>query len=317
MTRLQATVALLQAWPDFFPWPSTWTGDLQRRATIAGPAPSRRELCGDCHGRGTLRNGVACLTCKGHGRLWLDSYTGDRVERDPHVETPGEFVASFQRLVRSQLVTCDRCGGTGRSAGWTDGGRGPDTYAKPVAWDRDSPVCDECDGTGRIPGPFTGVVRADVATVTRDRSGDRQLDALQQGHERRDDVAVYRDHLAPAYAQLKRDDHAGHFLVGWVWMLQAQQPSQLERPERVRLVAATVALAAALPDPVRLPGDVRAQWTHRQASLAKAKGKKADRYAQRVRDQEIRRLRAQGLTLAELAARFGLDKSRVSRIAAA
>jgi hypothetical protein len=317
LTRLQATVALLQAWPDFFPWPETWTGNLQRRSTTAGAAPFRSEACQDCQGRGKVRNGVVCLTCKGDGRLWVDGYTGDRVERDPHVETASEFVATFARLVRAQLVACDRCGGTGRSAGWTDGGRGAETYAKPIAWDRDAPVCDVCDGTGRVPGPFTGVVRAELATVSRERSGDRVLDALANGHERRDDQQVYRNHLAPAMTVLKREDPFGHFLVGWVWIAGHQEPRQLERVEQIRLVRATTRLERSLPDPIRLPGEIRQQHANRQRALAAAKGKKADRYAQAERDREIRRLRAQGLTLAEIAARFGLDKSRVSRITAA
>lgn len=317
MTRLQATVALLQAWPDFFPWPETWTGNLQRRATTAGVAPFHVEACPDCHGHGKVRNGVVCLTCKGDGRLWVDGYTGDRVERDPHIETTSEFVASFSRLVRAQLVTCDRCGGTGRSAGWTDGGRGLETYAKPIAWDRDAPVCDWCDGTGRVAGPFTGVVRAELAASARERSGDRVLDALADGHERRDDQAVYRDHLHPAMVELKHADRFGHFLVGWVWVLGQTVPQRLERAERVRLVRATASLERALPDPIRLPGEIRAQWLNRQRALAAAKGKKADRYAQAERDREIRRQRANGATLSEIAARFGIDRSRVSRITAA
>jgi hypothetical protein len=48
MTRLQATVALLQAWLDYFPWPETWTGELQRKSTNAGRTvpPRLRRLPG-------------------------------------------------------------------------------------------------------------------------------------------------------------------------------------------------------------------------------------------------------------------------------
>ena len=303
MTRLQATVALLQAWLDYFPWPETWTGELQRKATTSGPAPFRREICTDCQGRGKSRAGWTCPTCKGQGALWRDAYTLDRVERQEPVETPERFRESFRELLQT-FVNCSTCGGWGMLSA--------DSNVRPTKGVH--PFCDDCNGTGRVPAPFTGVVRADLGEP-RERQGDRIIDALADGDERRDEFRIYRDHLLPAMHTLQGVDRYGHFLVEWVWVLGAQTPKSLPPQGTVRLVRATRLVESVLPDPIRVPGEIRAQVDHRLASLTRAKGKTADKFAQRARDEEIRRLHATGnFTLDELAARFELDKSRISRI---
>lgn len=302
MTRLQATVALLQAWLDYFPWPETWTGELQRRATTSGPAPFRREVCPDCQGRMKTRAGWMCSTCKGQGTLWRDAYTLDRVERHEPVESPERFRESFRELLQ-RFVNCSTCGGWGRLSA--------NSNVRPT---NEHPICDGCFGTGRVSAPFTGVFRADSEAPKSERSGDGQLDALDRGHERRDDLDIYRDHLLPALHTLKTLDRYGHLLVEWVWIMGAQTPESLPGPGTVRLVNATMAIESVLPTPLRVPGEIRAQFAHRQASLVRAKGKKADRFAQRARDEEIRRLHRGGASLADLAAQYDLDKSRVSRI---
>lgn len=297
MTRLQATVALLQAWLDYFPWPETWTGELQRRATNAGPAPFRRVVCEECQGRGKTRSGWTCSTCKGRGRYDVDDYT---------LEIVDSTITPFRELL-AHFVNCSICGGWGRLSA--------DSNSRPT---RDHEICDGCSGTGRVPAPFSGVIRADTGTsVERVRHEDHDLDALDQGHERRGDLTIYRDHLLPALHNLRELDRQGHFLVEWVWVMGAQTPVSLPPAGTVRLVNGTRAIEAVMPERFerQLPGEIRAQVAHREASLVRAKGKSADRFAQGRRDDEIRRLHETGSwSLAQLAEKFNLDKSRISRI---
>jgi hypothetical protein len=296
VTRLQATVALLQAWLDYFPWPETWTGELQRRATNPGIAPSRRVICEDCEGRGKTRSGWMCSTCKGRGRYDVDDYT---------LEIVDSSITPWSQLL-ARFVNCDVCGGWGRLSA--------DSNARPS---NDHPICDTCVGTGKVPGLFGGIVRAELeGRPERVRQEDGQLDALTDGYEKRDELSIYKVHLLPALHNLHHLDRQGHFLVEWVWIMGAQTPISLRPEGTVRLVAGTRAITAGLPDGFerRLPPEIRAQVEHRTASLVRAKGKSADRFAQRARDEEIRRLHHRGASLDELAARFHLDKSRISRI---
>jgi hypothetical protein len=293
MTRLQGTVALLQAWLDYFPWPETWTGELQRRATSAGPAPFRTVQCDECDGRGKTRSGWTCTTCMGKGRYDIDDYTLEPVQ---------SHLTPFRELLQT-FVNCSTCAGWGRLSA--------DSNTRPT---NDHPFCDECNGTGRVPAPFTGVFRAELPGREHERQGDRQLDQLDKGHEKRDDLSIYRDHLLPALQTLKQIDRPAHFLVEWVWVMGAQTPESLTPRGAVTLVKGTRAIESVLPDPIRLPAEVRAQVDHRAASLTRAKGKTADKYAQRRRDDEIRKLHQRGASLDDLARRFDLDKSRISRI---
>jgi DnaJ-class molecular chaperone len=84
VTREQEVVALLKSWLDYFPWPETWTGELQRRAGNRGPAPFRRVKCAECDGRGKTRAGWMCSTCKGKGSYDVDDYTEEPVTRGRH-----------------------------------------------------------------------------------------------------------------------------------------------------------------------------------------------------------------------------------------
>lgn len=295
MTRLQATVALLTAWMDYAPWPETWTGELQRKSTSAGPAPFRRVVCEECEGRGKTRSGWMCSTCKGRGRYDVDDYTLEIV--DSTITPWSEVLARF--------VDCDVCGGWGRMSA--------DSNTRPSS---DHAFCDKCSGTGKVPGFFGGIIRADLGQPEKERTGDGNLDALARSTERREALPIYSDHLLPAVHSLRDIDRYGHFLVEWVWILGAQTPQSLRPQATLRLVNGTRAIEAAMPERFekQLPGEIRAQFDHRQASLSRAKGKQSDKFAQARRDEEIRRLFHRGASLAELAARFNLDKSRVSRI---
>jgi hypothetical protein len=93
-------------------------------------------------------------------------------------------------------------------------------------------------------------------------------------------------------------------------VLEAQSPSPANA---AAIIAGLEFLLARLGD-VKAPAFVSRQVTLRQAALVRAKGKSADRKAQSVRNDEIRRRRDEGALLRELAAEFNLDKGQVSRI---
>lgn len=287
---MQATVALLQAWLDYFPWPSTWTGGLQQRSVPRKSDPKQlsRVVCDQCGGEG-------CRACWFKGSFVGDPYLAER-GLVPHT------LDSFARF-----VDCDSCGGWGRMTA--------NPAQKPS---KDHPVCERCLGLGKVPGLAGGPLRFHDETNGHGRRyDDADLDALDRGHARRDDLRIYRDRLVPALAELRDRDRYGHFLIEWVWVLGAQNPQSLPLKGLVALLAATRSLEAALPDGFErsLPAEIRAQADHRNASLARAKGKSADKVARAKRDAEIRRLHQTGeWTLDELARRFDLDKSRISRI---
>jgi hypothetical protein len=282
VTRLQATVALLQAWLDYFPWPETWTGELQRKMVEPGSKPKDLSyvVCDQCGGDG-------CKACWFKGRFIGDPYLAER-GLVPHAN------ASYIRF-----VNCDVCGGWGRVA--ADSRREPS---------RDYPMCDGCDGSGKVPAAFVLRYHGDGEA---DDQGERS--ELETAAAKRDDLGVYQD-LHAALEQLAPVDPYGHLLVQTVWVLGWQSPQSLHPPQTVRLVNGTRTLEAAMPDRFekQLPGEIRAQHAHRQASLVRARGKSADRFAQRARDEEIRRLHHRGASLDELARKFSLDKSRISRI---
>lgn len=295
MTRLQATVALLQAWLDYFPDPPTWTGELQRRAVPANTDPKQLGYvaCDQCHGDG-------CRACRFKGRFVGDPYLAER-------GLLPETATSYARF-----VNCPTCGGWGRLCA--------DSNVRPS---NDHPVCDECLGLGKVQGLAGGMLRVDLdgEGQGRIRMEDPTLDALAAGHERRDDLAIYHD-LADGLVVLKDLDRYGHLLVEWVWIMGAQSPESLPAEGTLRLVNATRTLEAGLPDRFekKLPGEVRAQVEHRLAmrsrwnGWAQAKGRGVSEKQAR-RDAEIARLYETGNWSQDaLARKFGLGQQAVSKI---
>ena len=294
MTRLQATVALLQAWLDYFPDPPTWTGELQRRAVPANTDPKHLGYvaCDQCHGEG-------CRACRFKGRFVGDPYLAER-------GLMPETAMSYARF-----VNCPTCGGWGRLSA--------DSNARPS---NDHPVCDKCLGTGRVPGLAGGILRVELGDGTvRDRTEDATLDALALGHERRDTLGIYVE-LKHGLDLMKAADPHGHLLVEWVWVMGAQSPESLPLQGLVRLVNATRTLEAGLPDRFekKLPGEVRAQVEHRLAmrsrwnGWAQAKGRGVSEKQAR-RDAEIARLYESGNWSQDaLARKFGLGQQAVSKI---
>lgn len=286
MTKEQLVI-LLRSWQDFVPLPPTWTGELQRRSVERGPAPFERLECPDCEGAGK-RGRWTCVRCKGRGGYEVDAYTGEAVDTS---DTP------WAELL-GRTVNCDSCGGWGHLG----------AHAETRPDRRTARLCPRCEGTGKVPAPFSR--RLGDADATRPRQGDRVLDALADQAERRDEVSIYRDRLVPAMDELRAWRPGTHFLVCWIYVLEVQQPSRINR---VELDAGLEFLLERL-EHVRAPAMVQRQVTLHAAALVRAKGKRADTKAQTRRNEEIRRRRDAGAKLATLAADFELDKGQISRI---
>lgn len=288
-------MALLRGWMDYFPFPETWTSELQRRGAKPGPGPMRKNVvCQECEGRGKTRSGWMCSTCKGQGVYDFDTYTSEPVASQ---ETP------MCELLR-RYVNCPSCGGWGRVSAFAE--------QRPS---RDYPLCEECEGTGKVAALFTGIVRADVEGREEEpRVGDRRLDGMADQHRRRDQHPAYRE-LAVAMRELHARDRAAHLALCLAYVLEWESPTSLLAPMRLALARGLAFLDGRLPEKLSPPGEVFAAEVAREASMARAKGNGADARARAKRDEEIRRLHAEGkLSLGEIGVRFSLDKSQVSRI---
>jgi hypothetical protein len=285
VTHEQRIRLALAAWLDYWPWPETWTGELQRRSTSSGPAPFRRVRCATCKGSGRLRGGWVCRDCEGRGVYDVDAYTGLPVDT---AETP------WEDLLRG-VVRCSRCAGT-------------------------SAQCPRCNGSGVERAPFAGKVDMtgglSAQSTPGRRNGDAVLDALDREHEKRDGLDCYRQ-LEAAMASLHDRDRPAHWTVAWVLVWQQQPEATLLEGPRRSLDRGLRFLVEAVRPPLDLPGDVYAAWEARQAALAAAKGKRAARPAQRARDDEIRALYATGnWSQTHLARTFNVTQARVSQIVA-
>lgn len=284
MTR-DELIGLLRSWQDYFPMPATWTGELQRRSTGRGPAPFAWRECAPCEGSGK-RGRWTCGECKGEGGAHVDAYTDEPVDTE---ETPwSELLAG--------VVNCSTCGGWGRLSAYAEARPDP----------RSAPICDACNGTGRVAAPFSRRLGDDVGRI---RHGDRTLDALDDQAQKRDGLKVYRE-LAVAMDALKAAAAGVHFVVCWVYVIEAQQAS----PANEATIELGLTFLLERLEHVRAPGWVARQQVMRAAALVRAKGKSADSRAQAVRNDEMRRRRERGAKIAELAAEFQLDKGQVSRI---
>lgn len=284
MTR-EELEALLRSWHDYFPLPTTWTGDLQRRAAKPGPAPFRKVKCEMCEGRGRLQGGWVCKPCKGRGSFSIDDYTGEVVD---------DTETSWEELLAG-VVDCWKCGGWGRL------GAHAETRPDP----RTARLCPECDGIGKVPA----LLARRGESEARPRQGDRQLDALDDQAKKRDQLHAYRE-LARAMNELQERAPGIHFLIAWVYILEAQQAS----PANVAAIDTGLDFLLERLRFVKPPDLILVQEENRRSSMRAAKGRGADTRAQEIRNNQIRRRRDEGATIAAIAAEFDIDKSRVSRI---
>ena len=214
---------------------------------------------------------------------WPETW-GGRLERTSAEGKPAPF---------AQAVVCGTCEGTGRL--------------------KNKRVCHECKGYGRwnydpyVGRLFPGMTFRTTETSLREREhvsqGDHLLDALASQHERRDTLLCYRQ-VGLAMDRLQPGLRA---LIVWTYVLTGQ-------PVTVQSERGIDTLLELLPVSLHVPGEIRVAETNRLLALGRAKGSKADRKAQAARDAEIRRERGNGAKLHELAERWALNKSSVSRI---
>lgn len=279
-------ILALRSWHDFFPLPATWTGELQRRSSPRGPAPFRRVSCSECEGRGHLRGGWVCKPCKGRGVYWIDGYTGLQVDAAD---------TSWNELLTG-VVNCSTCGGWGRLGAHAETRPDPTTAR----------LCDRCEGTGKVPAPLT----RGGDTERRTRQGDRTLDALDDQRERRDHLSSYRE-IATAMDELKAAMPGTHFLVCWVFVLEAQRIS----PANEHSIDVGLTFLVDRLENVSAPKFIQRQANEKREAMIAARGCEADSRAQAIRNQEIKRRRfGDGAKLSELAEEFKLDKGQISRI---
>lgn len=279
MTKLQRIVALLEGWLDYFPYPEVWTGSLERRSAIPGPAPSRQVVCDRCEGKGKLPGNWPCDTCQGRGRLSIDAYTG-------------QPVATAETTMTQLLDTwtaCSTCAGGDRQ-------------------------CSRCNGTGREPALMSGKVRADLNGSTRRREGDSLLDALAEGLQRRQATVSGRK-VEAGMRELRDLDPFAHSLIVWVLVLGGERPSTLHPWSRVRLLEGLLALERLVPGNVVLPPELAHAWRVRAAVGAAAAGRRLERRKRDQRDHDIREAYASGGWSQEaLGRKFGVDQATVSRV---
>lgn len=222
-------------------------------------------------------------------RAWLDYH--------PFPET---WAGRLQRLGAEsgpapfRHVVCEVCEGHGRL--------------------RNKRICHGCKGMGEFDvdayvGALLGVSSNPVDHFLpkpwkdRARTGDEVLDALDLCEERREELECG---LAVSAAMRQLEPAGLRWLLVWTYVLAGQLPTH----QCLRALSMLHGLIdPGVPVPMRLLDD-RAK---KEMLLARAKGKSADRFARAERDREIRRLCAMESQQA-VAERFGLDKSRVSRI---
>lgn len=285
MTR-DELVAVLRAWQDFVPMPTTWTGNLQRRAAEPGPAASRI-TCPQCEGSGGSPR-RPCPLCRGHKTIIGDAYVGRLVKTAE---------ATYEELLQT-FSECDGCGGDGYRGGRCATACGAQTCQTLGHCRR---LCTRCGGSGRVPALLSG--RVSGFREESRRSGDRVLDAMEAQHERRDRTACYRT-IALALGELSPGLSS---LIVFTYVMNGQPPTaQSER--------GVDRLHARLPATLRAPRWLDGMSAQQKAALVRAKGCRVDARAQGRRNAEIRRRRAEGARLGELAVEFGLDVSQVSRI---
>jgi hypothetical protein len=188
-----------------------------------------------------------CSTCKGRGRYDVDDYTLEAVD-----STITPWAELLQRFVNCRRAAA----GAGSPPTRTRGRR------------REHPICDDCNGTGRVPAPFTGVVRADLgssARTARRRNPRRARPRPRAPRRARRSTATSS---RPARTCRHRPVRALPRRVG----VGAGRADTAVAPRRGRCGSSTGRGRRSRPScrtrfEKRLPGEIRAQYDHRQASL--------------------------------------------------
>lgn len=290
MTDRERILLLLDAVPDFTFEPETATGKMLRRSTLRGPAP---------HHKGP------CQTCAGVGRceVKFDQQRPCPIHRlqmsNPERKTP--FPAH-------DCVRCEACKGSGRVDydGYTN---------KPVTTTDSSPEA-----------------RTDADVRERKARDRARIDALLGAADDPpldvDAFTAYVDRMgAPAMGsipqvirlldELRLRNHLVYRMVVSVHVLHLRHEDELGRALTLRLDNGMRFLQRSLTRPLRVPRELverqRLRAQRRPAHPMSYAHGKGDRQLP-FRDREIRRLRAQGESVAALAAAFRLSTRQVQRV---
>lgn len=265
------------------------------------------------------RRGATVLLIRSrHDLLWLPSPRSSASGFGPAVVEVCSGCEGRKRVPDrfGRLVECGRCGGRGRLA------RDPmDVLGLPVATSSTvAPVpvrtvpCDGCAGSG---------VRRSERCVYCDGEGRRPLHAFELRVDVRDvderdplSAAVDRRREAGSYAELdraldglRRVDRSVHRDLLEAIDLREQLGPRLEE--------ALAFVVVRMPDPVRVPADVRANERLLRERRTRARGSgpgRSDRAALAVRNAEIRRLDRDRRPVQWIAREYGLSVSTVYEI---
>lgn len=206
------------------------------------------------------------------------------VARDP-MDAHGVRVGSTDTTSTARprhRKTCDRCNGTG-------------------VWKRDR--CTLCDGEGRRDVHVFELRLDDGRRDTRDAE-ERMADAI----DARNQAGSYRE-IERALAMLRARNRAAHAAL-----LAAVDQQLVPFPGPLEPVLAF--LDQRMPDPIRVPVDVRANARERREWARRAKGRSASPQALENRDREIRQALRKGAPTQRVAFEYGLSVSQVNRIVA-
>ena len=297
-SRIAAVWALLRSYADWEPPVRVSVA----QGAMPGEVPGITEPCPHCEGTGRVPSGRgSCRMCKGTGKHTLDPQTR-------HEVTGGELPLSrIGELVKRRRVLCDRCGGTGRATGRHGDGE---------------PRCDHCRSTGTV-------------EIIDERKTDASLRALERGRRIREGVAAEDDDPGwwLSYAWERKDAQwaRGSYpeLERLLAQLRSERPmaaSVLDRfvihPSdpltevcsqrlRDRLDEIVAWLAERMPDPVRVPPDLRVNGRSESRDMLWYGKGEAHEAARADRAEALSEHHARGATVPELMVEFGLSRPRV------
>lgn len=268
-----------------------------------GLVAAERRPCPDCTSSpgyrvDSFKRRVPCVTCggapepSGKRGQWVGRDAGTGVIRTDPMDTLAAAVSTVEQAApptkAPRLVTCDACDGSGVGGAHLDDLGGE--YRDP---------CRYCSGSGKravVALATPELERTDTAGLTgaiarRDKAGDyHALDWALNSLSRR-------------HRGLVLDVHG-----------PGGQPLEPGSPKQRVLEAALVLLEARMPARIKVAGSVREAARRRSAHLQTVRGRGMSPQALKARDGEIRKLARGGKPRQWIAAEYGLDVSRVTRI---
>jgi hypothetical protein len=279
--RLQSIRALLHTLDDWVPGPKTSTGALVQRSAVKGESPSRRIPCPACDGKGRLKNLRICERCGGNvqtgksGRGFL--------EVDDYT---GKEVTTEEQRGERKTVICSSCGGTGK--------RSASSHPS-----KDAPPCDPCNGWGRVAGEKLS---------TQGSGPKRDMLPWERAKQAMDEAGSYRE-LSRIMDDLRWQNPNLHDAARRLGQKEAgEELSQVEK-------WALEWISDRMPPEVKVPSFVSRRRESEAKKNMRWRGRQpfheADR---RERNDEIRRLFAEGWKVSRLSREFSLERRQIYNI---